>query len=91
MAIIHCGNIECKYCNDKYKCTNKKVELNFMGINTTNQGFQKLLKCTSFEESDQYKKAKILIDKFCDFEFNSEFEVVDYMYQKRKNLEDKER
>lgn len=90
MAIIHCGNIECKYCNDKYRCTNKKVELNFMGINTTNQGFQKLLKCTSFEESDQYKRAKIFIDKF-NSEFNSEFEVVDYMYQEMKKLEDKER
>lgn len=64
MAIIHCGNIECKYCNDKCKCTNKKVELNFVGINTIHQGFQKLLKCTSFEESDLSKQAKILIDKF---------------------------
>lgn len=69
MAIIHCANIKCKYCNDKYKCTNKKVELNCVGINTIHQGFQELLKCTSFEESNLYKRAKILIDKF-----NSELE-----------------
>lgn len=70
MAIIHCANIKCKYCNDKYKCTNKKVELNFIGINTTYQSFQNLLRCTSFEESDLYKQAKILIID----EFNSELD-----------------
>lgn len=70
MAIIHCTNMKCKYCNNKYKCTNKKVELNFMGIHTAFQGFQELLKCTSFEESDLYKQAKILIID----EFNSELD-----------------
>lgn len=65
MAIIHCSNIKCKYCNDKYKCTNKKVELNFVVINTINQGVQQLFKCKSFEESDLYKQAKkLIIDVF---------------------------
>lgn len=59
--MIYCTDMRCKYNNDKNKCTNKKVQLNFMGINTVNQGYQHLLKCESFEESELYKSSiKIL-------------------------------
>ena len=87
MAIIHCSNIKCKYCSDKYKCTNKKVELNFMGINTTNQGFQELLKCTSFEESDLYRQAKIMITD----ELDSELELMKNLMYKKEKLKEKEK
>ena len=49
--------------NDKYKCTNKKVELNYVGINTKFQGYRHLLECKSFEESDLYKSTMELLDK----------------------------
>ena len=56
--MIHCSNLKCKYCNDKYKCTNKNVTLNFVGINTVNQGFKEFLECKSFEESELSKELK---------------------------------
>lgn len=60
MAIIHCGNIKCKYCSYNYKCTNKKVVLKAY------KGFQQLLKCTSYEGSNLDRQAKglIIIDEF---------------------------
>ena len=61
--MIYCYNMKCKYCNDKYKCTNKKVELNYCGVNTVNQGYQDYLKCKSFEESDLYKNTMELLKK----------------------------
>lgn len=61
--MIHCYNIKCKYCNDKYKCTNKNVTLNFLGINTKYQGFKEVLECESFEQSDLYKKTMKLLEK----------------------------
>lgn len=51
-----------KYCNDKYKCTNKKVVLSFVGINTVYQGYQELLKCESYEESKLSKDIKKFLD-----------------------------
>lgn len=53
--MIHCYDMRCKYCNVKYKCTNKNVELNYVGINTKYQGYKHLLECNSFEESELYK------------------------------------
>jgi hypothetical protein len=53
--MVYCYDMRCKYCNDKYKCTNKKVELYYHGINTKYQGYQDYLKCKSFEESELYK------------------------------------
>lgn len=61
--MIYCYDMRCKYCNGKYKCTNKKVELNYVGINTKYQGFRHLLECKSFEESPLYENMKGLLDK----------------------------
>lgn len=61
--MIHCYDMRCKYCNDKYKCTNKNVELNYVGINTVHQGYRHLLECKSFEESDLYKNTMELLKK----------------------------
>lgn len=60
--MIYCYDERCKYCNDKCKCTNKKVELSFHGVNTKYQGFQHYLKCKSFEESDLSKQITKLIE-----------------------------
>lgn len=61
--MIHCYDMRCKYCNDKYKCTNKNIELNYVGINTKYQGFRNLLECKSFEYSELYKNAIEFISK----------------------------
>lgn len=61
--MVYCYDMRCKYCNSKNRCTNKRVELNFVGINTKYQGFKELLECKSYEESDLYKNAKETIDK----------------------------
>lgn len=59
--MVYCYDMRCKYCNSKYKCTNKKVELNFNEVNTKCQGYQYYLKCESFEESELYKSTMELL------------------------------
>ena len=61
--MIYCYDMRCKYCNDKYKCTNKKVQLEFCGVNTKYQGYQHYLKCKSFEESALYKNTMELLER----------------------------
>lgn len=61
--MIYCYQMSCKYCNDKYQCTNKKVVLDFVGINTVYQGYQELLRCESYRESKLSKDMKKLLDK----------------------------
>lgn len=61
--MITCYDMRCKYCNSKYRCTNKNVELDFVGINTVYQGFKELLECKSYEPSDIYLNAQDLIAK----------------------------
>ena len=61
--MVKCYDLRCKYCNDKYKCTNKNVELEYNGINTKNQGYKHLLKCKSFEYSDLYENTMELLRK----------------------------
>ena len=59
--MVYCYNMKCKYCNEKNKCTNKKITLNFIGINTKYQGFKELLECKSFEESEMSLKLKKIL------------------------------
>ena len=61
--MIYCYDMRCKYCNDKYKCTNKKVQLEFCGVKTKHQGYQHYLKCKSFEESELYKNTMELLER----------------------------
>lgn len=61
--MVYCYDMRCKYCNDKYKCTNKNVELNYVGINTIHQGYRHFLECKSFEESELYKNTMELLQK----------------------------
>lgn len=61
--MVKCYDLRCKYCNNKYKCTNKNVELEYIGINTKYQGYKHLLKCKSFEYSDLYENAMGLLRK----------------------------
>jgi hypothetical protein len=61
--MVYCYDPRCKYCNDKYKCTNKKVELNSIGINTKYQGYKHLLECKAFEYSELYYNTIDLLDK----------------------------
>lgn len=61
--MIHCSDMRCKYCNDNYKCTNKNVQLNYIGINTKHQGYKHLLECKSFEYSKLYKDTMKLLHK----------------------------
>lgn len=69
--MIYCYNMKCKYCNDKYKCTNKKVELEYHGVNTKYQGFQNYLKCKSYEEHPLYEKAMELVRKMEENKWNN--------------------
>jgi len=64
--MIYCYDMRCKYCNDRYKCTNKKVELNYFGINTKYQGYKHLLECKSFEESSLYKNTMEMLERIKD-------------------------
>lgn len=61
--MVTCYDMRCKYCNDKYKCTNKNIELNYVGINTKYQGYKHLLECKSYEPSELYNKTMNLLDK----------------------------
>ena len=54
--MIYCSDARCKYCDDNYKCTNKKVQLDFCGVHTRYKGFQHYLKCKSFEESSSERR-----------------------------------
>lgn len=57
---IICSDARCKYCDDNYRCTKKKVELLYCNINTVLKGHQSFLKCKSFKErtDDWYINAK---------------------------------
>ena len=64
--MIYCYDMRCKYCNERYKCTNKKVELKYFGINTKYQGYKHLLECKSFEESSLYKNTMEMLERIKD-------------------------
>ena len=70
--MIHCYDMRCKYCNDKYKCTNKNVKLVFHGVETKFQGFKHFLECKSFEEHYLYKSAMELVKKIKELEAKDE-------------------
>ena len=66
--MIECTNLRCKYCNDKYRCTNKKVELVAHGVNTSYQGFKHFLECKSFEYRPWYNNAMEFIKRLREIE-----------------------
>lgn len=75
--MIECTDLRCKYCDDKYRCTNKKVELVAHGVNTSYQGFKHFLECKSFEYHPWYDKAMELVKQ------------MEIQREKEKNNEDK--
>ena len=61
--MIICANIECKYRNNKGKCTCKKVLLSSWHVRTVNMGYKDFLECKSFEYDEEYlEMAKKLKD-----------------------------
>lgn len=65
MSKVICCEVSCKYNNDNYECTNKKISLAMCSINTLYQGNQTYLKCKSYKERNDewYKNVKELIEK----------------------------
>ena len=66
--MIECTDLRCKYCNDKYICTNKKVELVAHGVNTSYQGFKNFLECKSFEYHPWYNNAMEFVKRLKEIE-----------------------
>ena len=61
--MIKCADITCKYRSDKTgKCTAKNVELSSHNINTMYQGFQHYLKCKTYQECEESKKIREILE-----------------------------
>lgn len=52
---VYCGAIECKYNNDRNRCTAGKIVLSSHSVMTVWEGRQDFWKCKNFELSDQSK------------------------------------
>ena len=56
--MIICGDLRCKYRNNKGKCTCKKVIISAWSIHTTNMSLKDMHECKSFEFDEEYLKLK---------------------------------
>lgn len=63
MTKVVCGRIECRHCNDHYKCDMKEVHLDSRSVCLVNEGRQSLEHCRMFEESEEYKYLKDVCKK----------------------------
>ena len=60
MTKIYCADVSCEYCNDKGVCTQKKVALAWMSIQTVHEGRQEYNRCRMYQKS----KRSIEIEEF---------------------------
>lgn len=56
MPKIVCGAVECKFNNDRYECTAKRILLNNGNIMTMYEGRKDVWTCKQFELSDRAKQ-----------------------------------
>lgn len=66
MAKIYCAEIECKH-NKNNTCRAKQINLSSANILTVFEGRRSVWVCRTFEESEEYKEIKTMMQEF----FNS--------------------
>ena len=62
MAKVWCASIECEH-NKRNQCKAKEINLSDGHVHTVRQGYLKIWKCRSFEESEQSKKMMEALNK----------------------------
>ena len=56
MTKIVCACTECKYNNDRNRCTAKDVEMSWHSVMTVHDGRQEFLKCKTYEMDERSKE-----------------------------------
>lgn len=61
---IYCAAMDCKFCNDKGRCTAKEIFLSCHSVSTVWEGRQEYNRCKSYEVSDEAREITERLQKY---------------------------
>lgn len=64
MPKVVCAYTECKYNNEKHRCTAKEIAMSWHSVMTVHDGRQEFLKCKNFAMDDESRE---LAEKIMEF------------------------
>ena len=56
MTKVYCADSSCAFCNDNGFCTQKKIGLAWLSVQTVHEGRQEYNKCRGYQHSDIAKQ-----------------------------------
>jgi hypothetical protein len=56
MTKVYCADSSCSFCNDNGVCTQKKIGLAWLSVQTVREGRQEYNKCRMYQKSDIAKQ-----------------------------------
>lgn len=69
---LRCAAIDCKYNDDGYKCSAKRVTLSDSYIMTVHEGHQHFWRCKQYEQSERAKEIEQQMEAIIRRRFNAE-------------------